>query len=163
MMEHKVRGVAVMTSEISLRLIHEMARRRIAVTFLDLGPVRKYVSKLRIGYHAGIQQIVEYLYKHGHRHIAFVAGRPRLNSNVVRLQSYEKCMRDLGLEPGPVLRGDLRFEGGLSAGLAIAQLNPRPTAVMAGDAPTPVRGHKGPMKSGLRVPAGRLGAGFLQT
>ena len=39
MMEHKVRGVAIMTSEISLRLIHELARRRIAVTFLDLAPV----------------------------------------------------------------------------------------------------------------------------
>jgi len=38
MMKHKVRGVAVMTSEISLRLIHELARRRIAVTFLDLAP-----------------------------------------------------------------------------------------------------------------------------
>src|SRR6266480_6422818 len=32
MMEHNVRGVAVMTSEISLQLIHELARRRIAVT-----------------------------------------------------------------------------------------------------------------------------------
>src|SRR5689334_3411328 len=41
MMEHKVRGVAVMTSEISLRVINELARRRIAVTFLDLAPVRK--------------------------------------------------------------------------------------------------------------------------
>src|SRR5260370_18662007 len=137
MMEHKVRGVAVMTSEISLRVIPEMARRRIAVAFLDLCPVRKYVSKLRIGYHAGIQQIVEYLYKRGHRHIAFVAGRPRLKSNVVRLQSYEKWMRDLGLEPGPVLRGDLRFEGGLSAVLAIAQLNPRPTASRSGYIHTP--------------------------
>jgi len=28
-----------MTSEISLKLIHELARRRIAVTFLDLAPV----------------------------------------------------------------------------------------------------------------------------
>jgi len=37
----------------------------------------------------------------------------------------------LGLEPGPILRGDLRFEGGLAAGLAIAKLSPRPTAVMA--------------------------------
>src|SRR5438874_13734634 len=43
MMEHNVRGVAVMTSEISLRLIHELARRRIAVTFLDLAPVRGYM------------------------------------------------------------------------------------------------------------------------
>ncbi len=152
MMEHKVRGVAVMTSEISLRVIHEMARRRIAVTFLDLGPVRKYVSNLRIDYHSGIQQIVEYLYKHGHRHIAFVAGRPRLKSNVVRLQSYEKCMRDLGLEPGPVLPGDLRFEGGLSVGLAIAKLNPRPVGVI-----------KGLLKSGLRVPGDISVTGFDKT
>lgn len=37
MMEHKVRGVALMTSEISVRLVHELARRRIAVTFLRSG------------------------------------------------------------------------------------------------------------------------------
>ena len=40
-MEHKVRGVAIMTSEISLRLVHELARRKIAVTFLDLAPVQR--------------------------------------------------------------------------------------------------------------------------
>ena len=163
MMEHKVRGVAVMTSEISLRLIHELARRRIAVTFLDLAPVRKYISNLRIDYHAGIQQIVEYLYKHGHRRIAFVAGRPRLRSNVVRLQSYEKCMKDFGLEPGPVLPGDLRFEGGLSAGLAIAQLDPRPTAVMAVNDLTAVGVIKGLMKSGCRVPQDISVTGFDKT
>src|ERR1700693_2256879 len=123
MMEHKVRGVAVMTSEISVRVIQELARRRIAVTFLDLAPVRQYVSNLRIDYYSGMQQIVRYLHGHGHRRIAFVAGRPRLKSNVVRLQAYEKCMRTLGLEPGPVLPGNLRFEGGLAAGFAIAQVS----------------------------------------
>jgi LacI family transcriptional regulator len=163
MMEHKVRGVAVMTSEISLRVIHELARRRIAVTFLDLAPVRQYVSNLRIDYHSGMRQIVEYLYKNGHRHIAFVAGRPRLRSNVVRLQSYEKCMKDLGLEPGPVFPGDLRFEGGLSAGLAIAQLDPRPTAVMAVNDLTAVGVIKGLMKSGCRVPEDISVTGFDKT
>jgi DNA-binding LacI/PurR family transcriptional regulator len=163
MMEHKVRGVAVMTSEISLRLIHELARRKIAVTFLDLAPVRKYVSNLRIDYHSGMQQIVEYLYQHGHRRIAFVAGRPRLKSNLVRLQSYEKCMKDLGLEVGPVLPGDLRFEGGLSAGLAIAKLDPRPTAVMAVNDLTAVGVIKGLMKSGCRVPQDVSVTGFDKT
>src|SRR5436309_9482117 len=41
MMEHKVRGVAIMTSEISMKLVHELARRRIPVTYLDLAPVRE--------------------------------------------------------------------------------------------------------------------------
>src|SRR5256884_6768142 len=123
MMEHNVRGVAVMTSEISLRLIHELARRKIAVTFLDLAPVRSYMSNLRIDYFSGVEQIVKYLYKNGHRRIAFIAGRPMPKSNLARLQAYEKCMQDLGLELGPIMRGDLRFEGGLAAGLANRKIN----------------------------------------
>src|SRR5215471_10621806 len=56
MMEHKVRGVAIMTSEISLRLVHELARRMIAVTFLDLSPGFGYTSNLRIDYLSGVEQ-----------------------------------------------------------------------------------------------------------
>src|SRR6516225_5590245 len=97
MMEHKVRGVAIMTSEISLRLVHELARRKIAVTFLDLAPVQGYMSNLRIDYLSGVEQIVNYLHRNGHRHIAFVAGRPGLKSNQERLQAYEQSMRQLGL------------------------------------------------------------------
>jgi DNA-binding LacI/PurR family transcriptional regulator len=163
MMEHKVRGVAVMTSEVSSRLIHELARRRIAVTFLDLAPVREYVSKLRIDYSSGITQIVEYLHKQGHRRIAFVAGRPRLKSNIARLQAYEKSMRSLGLEPGPILPGDLRFEGGLAAGLTIAKLSPRPTAVMAVNDLTAVGVIKGLIKAGCRVPQDISVTGFDNT
>jgi LacI family transcriptional regulator len=164
MMEHNVRGVAIMTSEISLRLIHELARRRIAVTFLDLAPVRGHVSKLRIDYFSGMKQIVEYLYKSGHRRIAFVAGRPKLKSNVARLQAYEKCMTDLGLQTGPVIPGDLRFEGGLAAGLTIAKMSaPRPTAVMAVNDLTAVGVIKGLLKGGLRVPQDISVTGFDNT
>lgn len=163
MMEHKVRGVAVMTSEISLRLIHELARRRIAVTFLDLAPVRRYMSNLRIDYFSGIELIVEHLHKRGHRRIAFVAGRPRLKSNLVRLQAYEKCMLALGLEPGPILPGDLRFEGGLAAGITIAKLSPRPTAVMAVNDLTAVGVIKGLLKAGCRVPQDISVTGFDKT
>ncbi len=163
MMEHNVRGVAVMTSEISLKLIHELARRRIAVTFLDLAPVRGYMSNLRIDYFSGVEQIVKYLYENGHRRIGFIAGRPRLKSNNVRLEAYEKCMRDLGLEPGPILRGDLRFEGGLAAGLAIAKLAPRPTAVVAVNDLTAVGVIKGLLKAGCRVPQDISVTGFDNT
>jgi LacI family transcriptional regulator len=163
MMEHQVRGVAIMTSEMSLKLIHELARRKIAVTFLDLAPVREYMSNLRIDYFSGVEQIVQYLYKHGHRRIAFVAGRHGLKSNVVRLQAYEKCMRALGLEPGPILPGDLRFEGGLAAGLAIANLSPRPTAVMTINDLTAVGVIKGLLKAGCRVPEDISITGFDKT
>lgn len=163
MMEHKVRGVAIMTSEISLRLIHELARRKIAVTFLDLAPVRGYMSNLRIDYFSGVEKIVKHLHEQGHRRIAFVAGRPGLKSNVVRLEAYEKCMQDLGLAPGPILPGDLRFEGGLAAGLAIAKLFPRPTAAIAVNDLTAVGVIKGLLKAGCRVPRDISVTGFDNT
>src|SRR5215471_12565664 len=148
MMEHKVRGVAIMTSEISMRLVHELARRKIAVAFLDLAPVSGYMSNLRINYESGIEQIVRYLHDNGHRHIAFVAGRPGLKSSTIRLQAFERCLRDLGLKPGPILPGNLRFEGGLAAGLAIAKLKPRPSAVVAVNDLTAIGVIKGLTQSG---------------
>lgn len=163
MMEHKVRGVAIMTSEISVKLVHQLARRRIAVTFLDLAPARKYMSILRIDYTSGIRQLVQHLYAQGHRRIAFVAGRPGLKSNTVRLEAYETCMRDLELVPGPIFPGDLRYEGGLAAGLSIAKLSAPPSAVVAVNDLTAVGVVKGLLNSGFRVPQDISVTGFDNT
>src|SRR5205814_5757994 len=114
--------------------------------------VGTYMTNLSIDYFSGVEQIIKYLYTIGHRRIAFVAGRPRLKSNIARLQAYEKSMRDLGLEAGPVLPGDLRFEGGLAAGSGIAKLSPRPTAVVAIYDLTAGRGLKGLLKAVMHVP-----------
>jgi DNA-binding LacI/PurR family transcriptional regulator len=163
MMEHKVRGVAIMTSEMSMRMVHELARRKIAVTFLDLAPVRGYMSNLRIDYESGIEQIVRYLHGHGHRHIAFVAGREGFKSNRARRAAYERCMRDLDLTPGPILPGDLHFEGGLEAGRTLAKMSPRPTAVVAINDLTAIGVVKGLLEAGCRVPQDVSVTGFDNT
>ena len=72
-------------------------------------------------------------------------------------------MRRLGLEPGPVLRGDLRFEGGFAAGGAIAKLSPRPTAVVAVNDLTAVGVIKGLLKAGYRIPEDISVTGFDKT
>lgn len=163
MMEHKVRGVAIMTSEMSMRMVHELARRKIAVTFLDLAPVRGYMSNLRIDYESGIEQIVRYLHGHGHRQIAFVAGREGLKSNRARRAAYEHSMRDLGLTAGPILPGDLHFEGGLEAGRNLAKMRPRPTAVVAVNDLTAIGVVKGLLEAGCRVPEDVSVTGFDKT
>src|SRR5207248_1937762 len=118
---------------------------------------------LRIDYAAGVDQIVRHLYDLGHRRIAFVAGREGLKSNVARLEAYEDSMRLLGLQSGPILPGDLRFEGGMSAGLAVAKLSPRPTAVIAINDLTAVGVIKGLMSGGCRVPQDVSVTGFDKT
>jgi LacI family transcriptional regulator len=57
----------------------------------------------------------------------------------------------------------LRFEGGMSAGLAVAQMNPRPTAVIAINDLTAVGVIKGLMNAGCRVPQDISVTGFDKT
>src|SRR5438094_8518488 len=82
---------------------------------------------------------------------------------MARLQAYDKSMQDLGLEAGPILPGDLRFEGGLAAGSAIAKLSPKPTAVVAINDLTAVGVIKGLLKAGCRVPQDISVTGFDNT
>jgi LacI family transcriptional regulator len=163
MLEHRVRGVAVMTSEANLPLIHEIARRRTAVTFLDLGPVQKYISNIRIDYYSGIQQVVEHLFQLGHWRMGFVGEGPGLKSNIARREAFVKCMKALGLDPGPILKGHLGFEGGVAAAVTILKLEPWPTAVLAVNDLTAVGLIKGFTQAGLRVPEDISVTGFDNT
>jgi DNA-binding LacI/PurR family transcriptional regulator len=163
MLEQHVPGVAVMTSEMSLALISQLVRRRIAVTFLDLGPVRKYVSNMRIDYASGIRQVVRHLAELGHRRMVFTGDRPGLKSNILRREAYVCSMRELGLDPGPVLQGDLRFQGGMAAGQHVLRMSPRPTAVVAINDLTAVGVIKALTEGGLRVPQDISVTGFDRT
>jgi DNA-binding LacI/PurR family transcriptional regulator len=125
-------------------------------------PARGYVSTIRIDYEGGIDQIVQHLHDYGHQRIAFVTGRPDLKSSVLRLEGYLKAMRSRELEPA-VLTGDLGFDRGVAAGLAVGRQSQRPTAVVAVNDLTAVGVLKGLQTAGCRVPEDVSVTGFGYT
>ena len=132
--QRKVAGVALMTSELDAALIDELARCRIAVVFLDLGTKGTCMSNVVVDYEVGIEEAVRHLVERGHHRIAYVGGPARLRSAEKRLNAFrDSFARHLPGEQAPVIyEGDFRLEGGMRAAQSFLLAGTvLPTAVLA--------------------------------
>ena len=163
MLEQKVRGVAILTSEMSPAWLNEIARQHIPIACFDLNFVNKGATNLKVDYLSGMRQVIDHLYQLGHRRIAYVGGRRSFKNILSRHQSYLATMEALGLEPLPVANGNQTMEGGYVAGKSILEASPRPTAVVAMNDLTAVGLIKAFSEYGLRVPVDISVTGFDNT
>ncbi|HEY0547353.1 MAG TPA: LacI family DNA-binding transcriptional regulator [Pyrinomonadaceae bacterium] len=132
MIERKVAGVALMTSELDPALLDELARREVSVVFLDLGSAGPHMSNINIDYGVGIDEAVRHLVSLGHQRINFINGPAQLRSASRRLEAfYESHARHLAdAPPSKVYESDFRLEGGRRAARAMLDARELPTAVM---------------------------------
>jgi len=163
MLEQKVRAVAILTSEMSSDWLEEILQQGIPVVGFDLALNSERVTNIKVDYASGMRQVVEHLYSLGHRRMAFVGGRQNLSNILSREQSYVASMQTLGLDPGLILNGNQRPDGGYSAGLDILAAPSRPTAVVAMNDLTAVGLIKAFRCHGLRVPEDISVTGFDNT
>ena len=103
----------------------------------------------------GIHQALEHLVNHGHRQIAFIAGRQSEHSDSgVRLQAFEKEQRSLNLrfDPNLVAYGSHNYEGGRQAIQQIISRGEKFTAVIASNDRSAIGVLDGLRKNGFVVP-----------
>jgi LacI family transcriptional regulator len=154
MLERKVEGVAVMTFGLEEPLLDQLAKRKVPLVFIDVGPDRAGVSVLKIDYHHGIRQAVQHLAALGHRNIAFVSGPAGLHSAQSRLAAFSKSMKECGIAPDParIAEGDHTLEGGAAAMDKLLALKEVPTAVLCSNDMTAIGVLHKLYRTGLRVP-----------
>lgn len=162
-MEQDVSGVAIFTSEMNPTWLEEIIHRDIPVACFDLDFISERASNVKVNYLSGMRQLVEHLYHLGHRHIAYVGGRPKLKNIMSRHEGYLQSLAGLGLEPGPVFTGNQRLDGGYAAGMAILGMASRPTAVVAVNDVTAVGVMHAFFEAGLNVPRDISVTGFDNT
>lgn len=131
LIELKVAGVVLVTTELDPFLIDELEREEVRVVFHNVGTPGKYMSNILVDYTGGIEESVHYLVSLGHRKIAHIAGPNHFRTAVTRRQAFLDSMaRHLPGEPlPPIYEGDFKFEGGQRAAreMLAAEL---PTAVV---------------------------------
>lgn len=154
MLERKVEGVAIMTFGIEEPLLDQLAKRKVPLVFIDVGPDRPGVSVLKVDYHHGIRRAVQHLAALGHRHIAFISGPMRLHSAQSRLAAFSKSMQECGITPdaSQIIEGDHTLEGGVAAMEKLLSLEHMPTAVVCSNDMTAIGVLHKLYRTGLRVP-----------
>lgn len=154
MLERKVDGVAIMTSEMDAELIETLNDRGIPIVFLDTGDVGPHISNILIDYDHGVDLAVDHLVSLGHRRIAFVSGPPSLASARTRHKAFLAALRRNGLKGSDefIGVGNHRIDGGQAAMMGMLGLAVRPTAVLASNDLTAIGIVRAIHAAGLRVP-----------
>ena len=154
MLQRKVDGVAIMTSEMDEHLIEEFSSREIPLVFLDTGVVQKGISNIAIDYAAGVDAAVEHLRRLGHKSIAFISGPSDLTSAQVRRKAFLASMKRKGLRPAKDLveEGNHRMDGGHNAMKRLLRKAARPTAVLASNDMSAIGAMGAILEHGLKVP-----------
>ena len=154
MLQRKVDGVAIMTSEMDERLIRSFSKRGMPMVFLDNGLPSKGACTIHVDYKAGIDRAVQHLTELGHHRIAFISGPMRLASARTRSDAFRSSMatHQMPVDPMWVEEGDHRVEGGRDAMDRILAAKRRPTAVIASNDLTAIGAIGAIHESGLQVP-----------
>lgn len=160
MLQRKVDGVAVMTSEMDDRLITEFESRRIPLVFLDTGVAEKLASNIAVDYAAGVDASVEHVTSLGHTEIAFISGPQTLRSARVRREAFIGSLQRKGIHPGMVEEGNHQAEGGQEAMARLLARGRRPTAVLASNDMTAIGALGAIHERGLRIPEDISVVGF---
>jgi DNA-binding LacI/PurR family transcriptional regulator len=154
LIERRVDGVAVMTSEMDQSLIDELSARGIPIVFLDTGEIQEKISNIRIDYEQGISQAVNHLLDLGHRRIGFISGPLDLKSSRIRRSAFLRFLREHGIieKKELVTTGDHKIAGGREAMNRLLELKKRPTAVLASNDLTAIGALRALRDHGLHVP-----------
>jgi LacI family transcriptional regulator len=152
MIENKVRGVAVMTSEFAPGLAEDLEANHVSVVFLDHGDVRDFVSDIRVDYSSGISDAIRHLFDLGHRDFAFIAGPQNLKSAVIRRKAFIETVSRWGMTSHRTLESNHKVEGGVEAvKVFLAQPN-FPTAILCSNDLTAIGALSALHQAGLKIP-----------
>src|SRR5215475_599466 len=163
MLDQRVQGVAILTSEMDLSLSRRLADQEVAVVFLDVGEVGPHTSNIVINYEKGIREGVEHLLALGHRRIAYISGPSRLKSAARRKAAFAKIMKKyrISLHTEPLIfEGDFKTAGGQRAAAEILRLEPMPTAIVSGNDLMAIGALRELKAAGLRAPQDMSVIGF---
>jgi DNA-binding LacI/PurR family transcriptional regulator len=154
MMQRRVDGIALMTSEMHEPALAMLKKQKIPTVTLQHRIEGSDFNTVRVDHRIGIRKAVQHLVELGHSEIAFISGPASLWSANKRrdLVLAELARNKLKLAPSCLLEGNHRVDGGMAAMKILLALNDRPTAIVCSNDLTALGVLKTIHEAGLEVP-----------
>jgi DNA-binding LacI/PurR family transcriptional regulator len=154
MMERRVDGIAILTSEMHDGAVELLKRQSVPVVTLQSYIQESSFRTIRVDHATGIREAVQHLIDLGHRDMAFIAGPHSLWSANRRRELFlaEFARNNLKIPAAWLLEGDHRVEGGFHAATKLLSLKRRPTAILCSNDLTALGALNAIHEAGLQVP-----------
>jgi LacI family transcriptional regulator len=162
MVERRVDGIAIFTSEMDDQSAEMLLRHKVPVATLAYGVRDNSFHTIQVDYTRGMNMAVQHLAQFGHTKIAFIAGPHDLWTGCQRLKDFSAIMSKscLPLPPERIVEGNNRLDGGAMAMQRLLNLKQRPTAVICSNDLMAVGALQTIHEAGLSVPADLSLVGF---
>ncbi len=133
MIESRVRGVAVMTSQLDDDLFDRLLQAELPVVMLDAPKVGRLKGSISIDYTAGILPAVEHLYRLGHRNVGIIHGPLQVVSASHYFELIQDAVAENGMRLVRAIEGDGGAPGGVHGARALLSMKRPPTAILCGN------------------------------
>lgn len=132
LLEREVDGIAVLTSEVSPRLLRVLREKQTNVVFLNQPVTTAEFPNITVDYVRGFCEAVTHLKILGHQRIGFIAGPANLSSAVRRRKAFVAAMRSGGMPVNQdwLFEGDHQISGGRILAERIFSSKRKPSAII---------------------------------
>jgi LacI family transcriptional regulator len=162
LLQKRVDGVLLVPARDELDVIQRIQTLKVPLVVLDRRPSQLLVDSARCDSAQGAYQLTRLLLERGHRQIALLTGSPHVATSIDRLDGYRRALREFDLAESAemVLYGAFTLESGQEMTRLALAMNPRPTAIFAGNNFIAIGMMQSLHEAGIRVPEEMSVVGF---
>lgn len=154
MLQKQVDGILLVPATSNGRVVDWIQKQRTPIVILDRAIEDVPVDIVRCNSQGGAYQLVQHLFSLGHRRIGVLTGSRRVSTASDRVAGYVQAMEEAGIEvhEGWVRYGTFSQASGSEMTRQILGVDPRPTALLAGNNFIAIGALRALKDAGLEVP-----------
>jgi DNA-binding LacI/PurR family transcriptional regulator len=152
MIDNRVCGIAIFTSQFERKLIDDIIRNRIPIVSIGSEPAEPWLNRITIDFAKGVESQLHHLTSLGHRQFAAIVGPEEIPSVKEYVDTLKSVAKKQGLRISQVVSCNYRHDGGMQSVHKLVKDPNFPTAILCANDLIALGAISALEQGGMRVP-----------